>query len=432
MKFHSIYSLRPNAPAVTNIQAAVRDNIEPIRSLLRAIPRGAPIAVTAGSRGIDRIADVVRECCVALRECGASPFIVPAMGSHGGATAEGQRGLLAQLGISEQQIGAPIVSSMETVSLGTTARGIEVFMDRTAWEAERIFVLNRVKPHTDFDGAVESGLMKMMAVGLGKLQGASTFHRNSLRFGYESVIVEMARRVLDSGRIVAGLGLVENDRHLLCETAAAPACDLEQLDRRLQVRARELYPKLPFSSLDLLIVDELGKNISGAGMDAKVIGRLVHPELSLTNTERIRIRRVYVRDLTPESEGNAAGIGFADIMHERIARKIDFHVTYTNVRAGLAPVVGRMPMYFPNDRSALEFLFLNLGSPPLDQVRAAWILNTLSVTAFRATPPCAAELEEDPSYEVHGCETVEFDNEGNLTGPAPTVPGMGVESTAER
>jgi hypothetical protein len=406
--------------------------MESIRPLLRAIPRGTPVAVTAGSRGIDRIADVIRECCLALRECGANPFIVPAMGSHGGATAEGQRRLLAQLGISEQQIGTPIVSSMETVSLGRTARGIEVFMDRAAWEAGRVFVVNRVKPHTDFDGAVESGLMKMIAVGLGKLQGASNFHRNSLRFGYESVIVETARCVLDSGRIVAGLGLVENDRHSLCEMAAAPACDLEQLDRRLQGRARELYPKLPFSALDLLIVDEMGKNISGAGMDAKVIGRPVHPELSLTNPDRIRIQRVYVRDLTPESEGNAAGMGLADIMHERMARKIDFHVTYTNIRAGLAPIVGRMPMHFPNERSALEFLFLNLGSPPLDKVRAAWIRNTLSVTAFRATPACAAELEENLSYEVHNCEAIEFDNEGNLTSLAPIVPETGVGSTAGR
>jgi len=405
-----------------NIPAAVRDSIDHIRPLLGAIPRGAPVAVTAGSRGINRIADVVRECCLALRECGASPFVVPAMGSHGGATAEGQRRLLAQLSISEQQMGAPIVSSMETVSLGKTARGIEVFMDRAAWEAGRVFVVNRVKPHTDFDGAVESGLMKMLAVGLGKLQGASNFHRTCLRFGYEPVIVEVARFILDSGRILAGLGLVENDRHSLCEIAAAPACDLEQLDRRLQARARELYPKLPFSSLDLLIVDELGKNISGAGMDAKVIGRPVHPELSLTNTERIKIRRIYVRDLTPESEGNAAGMGLADIMHERIAKKIDFHTTYTNIRAGLAPVVGRMPMHFPNDRSALEFLLLNLGSPPLEQVRAAWIRNTLSVTTFRATPVCAAELEENPNYEVGACGTVEIDKEGNLTSLAPTVP----------
>jgi hypothetical protein len=419
--FQSIHSVRPNAPVILDVPSAVRDSLESIRPFLVDLPQGAPVAITAGSRGVDRMAEVLRECCLALREFGASPFIVPAMGSHGGATAEGQRRLLSHYKISEQEIGAPVVSSMETICVGHTASGVEVFMDRAAWESGRVFVLNRVKPHTDFDGEVESGLLKIIAVGLGKLQGATNFHRNSLRYGYESTIVEMARCVLGTGRILAGLGLVENDRHSLCELGAAPASDLEQLDRRLQARAQELYPKLPFSSLDLLIVDELGKNISGAGMDAKVIGRPVHPELALTNRERIRIRRIYVRDLTPESEGNAAGIGFADVMHERIARKIDFNALYTNARTGLAPIVARMPMHFPNDRSALELLSLTLGHQTLQEVRAAWIRNTLSIIAFRATPNCAAELNENPNYTIDACEAAEFDDEGNLKGLAPTM-----------
>lgn len=417
--FNSIYSVRPNAPRIADVSAAVRETMESIRSTLPPIPQGAPVAVTGGSRGIDRIAEVIRECCVALRELGASPFVVPAMGSHGGATADGQRRLLAHYGISESGIGAPVVSSMEAVSVGRTSTGIEVFMDRAAWESGRVFAVNRVKPHTDFDGAVESGLLKIMAVGLGKLQGATNFHRNSLRCGYETTIVEMARCILGTGKIFAGLGVVENDRHALCEMGAAPGARLEELDRRLQARAQELYPKLPFASLDLLIVDEFGKNISGAGMDAKVIGRAVHPELALTNRERIKVRRIYVRDLTAESEGNAAGVGFADVMHERIAKKIDFHVLYTNARTGLAPIVARMPMHFPNDRSALQFLTLNMGYEHMNEVRAAWIRNTLSIITFRATPSCADELRGNENYEVKMAEAAEFDAAGNLKGLAP-------------
>jgi hypothetical protein len=413
LTFHRIRSLRPKAPALHDIAAAVRECVQRIRPALCAMPPGARIAVTGGSRGIDHIADVMREFCLALRESGFLPFIVPAMGSHGGATAEGQRSLLAHYGISAAQMGCPVVSCMDAVSLGRTADGIEVFMDRAAWEAGHVIALNRVKPHTDFDGTVESGMLKILAVGLGKQEGADSYHRNALRIGYEPALVGMARHILASGRVIAGLGLVENDRHELCQIEAGAASNLEQLDRSLQRRAKELYPGLPFSSLDLLIADELGKNISGTGMDAKVIGRPVHPELA-RNNERIRIRRIYLRDLSPESEGNALGIGFADVMHERVARQIDFQKMYTNARTALVSTVPRMPMHFPTDRSALEFLLLNLGSPAAGDLRAAWIRNTLAVTDFAATTPCARELSGNAAYEVNGGEELGFDDAGNF------------------
>jgi len=383
--------------------------------LLSQIPRGAPVAVACGSRGIDRIAVVVRAACAALQEVGARPFVVPAMGSHAGATAEGQRRLLADYGVTEEGIGVPIVSSTETVSLGRTPEGIEVFMDRAAWESGRVLVLNRVKTHTDFHGEVESGLMKMMAVGLGKLEGARSFHENSMNVGFDKAILAMGRHILGDGRILAGIGLVENDHHKLCEIAAAPAPQVEALDRRLLIGARALHAKLPFSSLDLLMVDEIGKNVSGSGMDTKVIGRSVHPErVPRDIKDRISIRRIYIRDLTPESAGNAIGMGLADVMHGRIKDKIDFNVTYTNASTSLAYGAVNMPMNFPSDHAALEFLLRNLGSPSPDVVRVAWIHNTLSVTSFLATPGCAADLADNPDYKVGPSAALEFDKGGNL------------------
>ena len=412
---HPVRSLRATAPAIAEVDPAVRRAFQALPEVLAGIPEGAPVAVTCGSRGIDRIAAVVRAACAVLREAGARPFVVPAMGSHGGATAEGQRRLLADLGVTEELVGAPVVSSMETVSLGRTPEGFETFMDRAAWESGRVLVLNRVKLHTDFEGEVESGLLKMMTVGLGKLEGATSLHKNSLRSGFPQAILPMSRHIVASGRILAGLGLVENDRHSLCEVAAAPTADIEGMDRRLLARSRQLHPKLPFSSLDLLIVDEIGKNISGVGMDTKVIGRSVHPDRFPLEVERsIRIRRIYIRDLTPESEGNASGIGLADAMHERIGRKADFHVTYTNVRTALAYVPARMPISFPSDRAALDFLLSNLGSPETETVRAAWIRNTLSMATLLATPPCAADLAGNPNYEVQPAVALEFNEAGDL------------------
>ncbi len=419
--FHTVCSVTPNAPSIEVVADAVREAMASVQPLLRSLPRGAQVAVTAGSRGVDRMDEVIREICRAFREAGAEPFIVPAMGSHGGATAEGQRRLLEHLGISEKQMGAPVRSSMETVSVGKTGGGVEVFMDRLAWDCERVFAVNRVKPHTDFDGVVESGILKIIAVGLGKLEGATQFHRNAIRCGYETSILEMSRCSIASGRILGGLGVVENDRHRMCEIGAARAEELEQLDRRLQARAQVLYPKLPFVSLDLLIVDELGKNISGAGMDAKVIGRPVHAEMALMKQDRIKVRRIYVRDLTAESEGNAAGIGFADLMHQRIAGKINFAVLYKNAATGLAPNVARMPMHVPSDREAIQLLAANMGFARIEDMRIAWIRNTLSIISFCASPKCIDEVRQNPGYDIGPASEVEYDDEGNIRELAPAV-----------
>jgi len=336
------------------------------------------------------------------------------MGSHAGATAAGQQQLLAELGVTEEQMGAPVISSMDTVHVGQTEEGVDVYMDRVAWEAGHVLLLNRVKMHTDFDGAVESGLLKMLAVGLGKVEGATSFHRHSLRMGYEAAIRAMGRKLLDTGRILGGIGLVENDRHALARIAAAPAKDLVSLECELLAYSRQLHGRLPFGELDLLIVDEIGKNISGAGMDTKVIGRTVHPDRELTKPA-IHIRRIYVRDLTDESGGNANGMGFADVIHERVARKVDFQVTYMNASTALAYRAARMPMYFPTDRAAIEFLLHNLGSPSAATVRAARIRNTLALDNFLASTAAVAELRSRPEFTISSdLVPLEFDEDGEL------------------
>ena len=291
-------------------------------------------------------------------------------------------------------------------------------MDRAAWESGRVLVLNRVKQHTNFYGEVESGLMIMLAAGLGKLDGARSFHESGMDLGFEKAILAMDRHILGEGRILAGIGVVENNHPKLCEVAAAPAPQVEALDRRLLIRARALYAKLPFSSLDLLMVDEIGKNKSGAGIDARVIGRSVYPErVPLDIKDHLNIRRVHIRDLTPESAGNAIGMGLADVMHGRTKDKIDFNATCTNASASLSYGAVNMPMNFPSDHSALEFLLRNLGSPSPDVVRVAWIHNTLSVTSFLTTQACAADLANNPDYKVGPSAAVEFDKDSNLNSP---------------
>lgn len=400
--------VRAGAAAIGDVAAAVRAALAPL--LATGELRGARVAVTCGSRGIDRIAEAARGACQALSQAGAQPFVVAAMGSHGNATAEGQRRVLADYGITEAGVGVPVVSCMDAVRLGPSPSGVEVFMDRGAFQTGRILLLNRVKPHTTFDGDIESGLMKMMAVGLGKLEGARSFHGNAMRAGFTETIMEMARVSLATGRVWAGVGLVENDEHELAEVAAAHAAGIEELDRLLLLRARRMYSRLPFSELDLLIVDEIGKNIAGTGMDPKVIGRAPHPDVAPLRLESTtRIRRIYARDLTAESKGNANGMGLADVIHKRLFDKIDFPTTYTNGRTALSFNPMRMPMHFDSDEAALEFLLGNLGSPAPEELRAARIRNTLAMSEFLASPAAVRQLAGNDRYEIGPAQPLRFD-----------------------
>ena len=386
---HLLERTSPSKPAIGNLDAEIAQVLAAL-----AIPpgklRGRRIGVTAGSRGIANLREAVRAACGWLGLQGARAFVFPAMGSHGGATAEGQRAVLASYGVTPDFVGAEVVSSMETVSLGQTPEGFEVFMDRAAYEADGILALNRIKPHTSFSGKIESGLIKMLAVGMGKIDGAREFHRLSRRHGWELVLRAMAAKALATGRILAGVGLIENEMHELCAARAALPQEIAAVEEAALLEARALVPRLPVAKLDLLIVNEIGKNISGTGMDTKVIGRGV----SLPAGEGPEIRLIYVRDLTAESGGNAIGVGLADLIHERVYRRADLEKTYINVRTSLNPPLARLPMYFPSDREVVEFALASLGTPAPSAQRVAWIRNTQLLDRMLISAALSSEVAD--------------------------------------
>jgi hypothetical protein len=402
-----------SAPAIADVQCSVQQSLSALR-IPPARLHGKRIAVTVGSRGIDRLPQIVRAVCLWLRAAGATPFVVPAMGSHGGATAEGQRQVLQQYGVTPEFIASEIHSSMETARLASTPEGIAVFMDRNAFEADAILVMNRVKPHTDFSGAIESGVVKMMAVGLGKAVGAQEVHRWSRQIGFETCLRAISANVLASGKILCGLALIENEFHQLAHLRASLPEGIVAQDEAALKTARQLTPRIPFRDLHLLLVDELGKNVSGSGMDTKVIGR----GLRALPQEAPTIQVIYARDLTPETEGNAAGVGLADLVHDRLYRKIDYDKTFVNVRTSLNLPLARIPMHCPSDRDALDFALGYLGSPPPEQQRMVWIRNTVNLVRLACSPALASQAPQLEGWRLHPEALVpQFDALGNLRSP---------------
>lgn len=412
-RFRLLERTAPTRPAIQDIEGAVVAGLDEL-GLERNRLDGKTIAVAAGSRGIANLADVVRAACQWLIRQGARPFVFPAMGSHGGATNEGQRQVLEEYGVVPEYVGAEVRSSMAAVQLGTTPEGFPAFMDRNAWESDGVLVINRVKPHTGFSGGVESGLAKMMTVGMGKEQGARNFHRLAARHGYEPVIRAISATVLGTGKIMAGLALAENSKHELAAIRAAKPEDLVAVEEQTLGLAKSMLPRIPFPQLDLLVVDEIGKNISGSGMDTKVIGR----GIPFAPGEAPEIRVIYARDLTEESAGNGLGASLADIIHERLYRKIDFAKTHVNGRTSLHPAVAGVPMWFSGDRDAIEFALRVVGSPEPAEQRAAWIRNTLCLDRILVSEALAAEAAGLEGWRLApASREIGFDGAGNVAGP---------------
>ena len=405
-----IERVAPSVPGLKDLAAEIHSALGAL-ALDASRLRGKTIAVSAGSRGIACLREIVRAVCDWLKAQGATPFVFPAMGSHGGGTGEGQRKILEDYGVTTEFVGAEIRSSMETVVVGKAAQGYDSYMDRNAWESDGVIVINRIKPHTDFSGTIESGLLKMISVGMGKEDGARETHRWAWRFGFEQVIRTMAGVALGSGKVLCGLGVIENEFHEICAVRAARAAEVPAVEEEALKLARTLVPRLPFMKLQLLVVDELGKNISGCGMDTKVVGR----GTELQPGEAPDIQMIYVRDVTHESGGNAVGMGLADVMHERLFRKIDFHKTYLNSTVALNPAPAKMPLYVPTDRAALELTLGHLGRPSPEELRMAWIRNTMSLQRFAVSPALAREAEAFPGWRVlREPAEVHFDSDGNL------------------
>jgi hypothetical protein len=336
------------------------------------------------------------------------------MGSHGGATAEGQIEMLKNLGITEEFVGAPIVSSMEVKEIGRTKFGTPVLIDANlSSQADKIIVVNRIKPHTDFDFEIESGLNKMMVIGMGKHKGALMAHRLTIKHGFSTMLPEVQPIILKALPFFFGVGIIENQYDQTASLHLLEPQNFWEGEKPLLKKAKEIIPRLPFQQIDVLVVDEIGKNISGAGMDPNVTGRLYF--IGSPPLKEPKITRIFVRDLTPETEGNAIGIGFGDYTTTRLVKKIDLHPTKINCITGMGPECGRIPLAYDEDREALQAAFDNSGVLDPKDLRLVWIKNTLELEYLWASEPMLQEAKTKSHLEViSGLQEMPFDKKGNM------------------
>ena len=401
---------------VQDIPAAVYASFNSIPSDVMSLKsaKGKSVAVAVGSRNIDNLQLVVEKCLRFLEQRGFNPFIVPAMGSHGAATAEGQERVLAHLGITKASVGAPVRSSLEVVQIGQTGQGIPVYLDKLASEADHIVLVNRIKKHTEFEHKFESGLMKMMAIGLGKQAGAAMYHQAMLSFGYANVIQSIADYVLQKANILCGVGIVENGYGRTAKIGIGLREKIEEQEIALFKLAKSLSPALPFEEADVIVIDEMGKDISGTGFDTKVVGRIGLP-LVTPDPESPNIKRIVVCDLTEASEGNAVGVGVADIITRRLRDKIDQEALDMNTITGVCPESGKTPLTLGSDREALDVAIRCVGLIPTEKLKIMRIKNTSCLSEVDVSTGYADELKTCEELEViRDWHDMAFDGEGNL------------------
>ena len=378
-----------------------------------AIRPGDRVAITAGSRGIANIAQILGAIVDFFKSLEADPFLFPAMGSHGGATADGQVAMLAQLGVTEASVKAPIVSSMETQEIGLTEDNVPVFMDKNALAADHIVVVNRIKSHTKFKAPIESGLMKMMAIGMGKLKGAELYHKAAVPYTFYKIITEAARLVLTKAPVICAVGILENAYGQTAKISALKTAEIESQEKDLLLLSKKMMAKLPFNEIDLLIVDEMGKDISGVGIDPNITGR--NRDLLGVFPHPVQVKRLFVCDLTDGSKGNATGIGLADITTQRLVDKIDYAATYKNCITGLSPEKAAVPMHFETDREAIDVALGCVGLVSAAKSKIVRIKNTLRIDTVEVSEAYAETLQQRPDLEiVAGPYPVEFNREGHL------------------
>jgi Lactate racemase N-terminal domain len=401
-------------PKVENIPAAARAALQPLGLAARIKP-GQSVALTAGSRGIANIPLILKSVAQHLRDLGAQPFLVPAMGSHGGGTAEGQRAVLESYGITEAFVGAPIRASMDVVEVGKTPEGWPVYLDKIASQADHIGVVARVKPHTNYHGPIESGLMKMMMIGLGKHTGARWYHRLLLEQPYDPVVRAVGRTLRAKAPIAFGLCVVENgfDETALIE-GALPA-DFEPVEERLLVKARDWLARLPFHEADLLIIDEIGKEISGSGMDTNVVGRKRALKTRPPDNEP-QMRFIFIRGLSAHTHGNAAGIGFADFTTTRCVKSMNYEATAINCTTAGYPQGANIPVHYATDREVLDTALSIIGTRTPEEARIMRIRNTLLLQEVEVSEPCLRELPKMTDFQTLTAPMpLAFDADGNLS-----------------
>ncbi len=393
-------------PSLADIRAAVGEALRSVE-----LPTGS-VAIGVGSRGVGRIDKVVAALVEVLKEAGADPFIVPAMGSHGASTGEGQARVLAHLGVSEESMGCPVRATMEAVKIGETPAGVAVYMDRNAYEADSVVVVNRIKPHTAFRGTVESGPTKMLAIGLGKQKGAHSVHAAGWGKIHET-IPQAARVAVGTGKVAFGLAVLENAEEEPYKVAAVPAANLEEAEAPLLEDAKRNLLRLPFDEMDVLIVDEIGKNISGDGADPNVTGRYATPYAS----GGPKIERMVFLGLTPETGGNANGLGQADVVTERLVSGMDRPTTYLNALTSTAPNPVKIPMVMPTDRMAIAAALTMCAGTSPPEVRLVRIKNTLRLRRMWVSEAMLGEVERDERLTlIEDPQPMRFDDDGSLLG----------------
>ena len=417
MQLQKLVPIRQNFPdrRLPDVAAAVRDTME-AADWANAVPAGSRIAVGVGSRGITNI-DVIAKAVVDFwksRDC--KPFIIPVMGSHGAATGPGQADVLAHYAISEATMGCPIVSSLDVVPIGTTPEGIEVVMSKDALEADGVMLCARVKWHTDFEGKLESGIHKMMAIGLGKWAGARVYHTHGLTMEFENVIRGVGKVVLDTGKMLGGLAILEDAYHSTAEVHAVGAARMVEEEEELLARVKSWKPNIPVKEVDLLIVDEIGKNFSGAGMDTKIINRSGKRGPNVWQGVPI-IKRIFSRDLSSLSYGNAIGIGLCDVISDKLFNKVDFEPTWVNALTASSLIAAYVPLHFADDRTCIEKIAPTCAKLDVHEVSIAWIRNTMDLHELMVSENLLDEVRRNPEIEILG-EPIEidYDADGNLVG----------------
>ena len=414
-EYPEIFRIRQkfDRPVVEDIPSEVASELSRL-NLDTTIQPGESVAITAGSRGIANIHIIIKSIVDHLKGLGAEPFVVPAMGSHGGATAEGQQGIVEGYGITEDYVGCPIRSSMETVIVCDAKEGFPVHFDKNAYGADHVVVCGRVKPHTTFVGDIESGLMKMMLIGLGKYEGAKTYHRAIKDHSFGQIVRSVAKEVLSKCRIVAGLAIVENGYDETARITAVGPNEFEEREKELLVLAKQWMPRLPFKQADLLVVDQIGKNISGSGMDSNVVGRKFL-EHRAGDDEWPKVRTIFLRGLTEETHGNATGIGMAEFALTRAVDAMDVAITRRNCITGGSPTGAMIPLHYQTDKEVLEATLPEMGLTAVPDTKVMWIHNTLEVSELECSVAYLNEARQSNEIEILSePRPLPLDNAGNL------------------
>ena len=396
---------------INNISEKMIQELEKI-NFKEKIKPGMQIGITVGSRGIDNLDLITKKIIQEVKKYGGSPIIIAAMGSHGGTTVEGQLSILESYGITEEKMGVPVKATTETVELGKLEKGLPVYLNKIAISLNGLIIINRIKVHTSFKSDIESGLCKMLAVGLGGHKGASLVHSLGVK-GLSDYMVKFAEVIIQKAPILCGIGILENSYDKTYKIISANPRDFKKVDRKLLKECKRILPRLPVSDIDLLIIEQIGKNISGTGMDTNVVGGIT--EFPKGSFYPPKIKEIILLDLTPESHGNAHGVGLATSITKKLYKKIDFKATYTNSIASGFLNKSRIPMVFSTEKEAFNACLGVLGNLPTIKPRIIIIKNTLKLDELYVSEPVWEEIKEQKNiFSLDNWEELKFDNEGRL------------------